>query len=173
MPLLKTKTQQQKTEAPKEEVKKKTGGDAFAQKANATDASDKGTFIPPDPGTYNALITEVVGQEEDPQSIYIEYTIAGEGAEDMEGKNIRQYFNFTDEDGKDKSAMPFFKQVLAMLGYDEAIESFNQILEWLVDEHAKNETWVVIDVKKKGKYTNVFLSSVPENQKGKPENPNS
>lgn len=139
--------------------------DAFAERVNA--AGSKGGFVPPPPGTYNALITEIQAERDDEgmgEKVYIECTITDEEAA---GKAIRLYFNFTDADGNELTGMPFFNAARAMLGWDEPLVSWDDMVEKLA-EIAEQQPWVVVEVKKKGKYTNFFLNSVPENQDEKP-----
>lgn len=145
--------------------------DAFAQKLAETDAQSGGQWTPPPPGTYNALITEAQGEVDgDKTDAYFELTIVDH--DELAGKTCRIYFNFTGEDGEEKSGMPYFKQALEMLGVnvEESVTSWESMCE-VIAEIAAEQTWVIIDVKKKGKWTNVFLSSVPEEQSQKPEMP--
>lgn len=140
--------------------------DPFAAKYNATDASTKGGYVPPLPGDYNTLLTaaqaEVDGEK---RTAYFEFTIVDDGA--MEGKTCRIYFNFVDENGNEGQGMPFFKQAMQMLGHDEEIESWDHMVE-IITAIAEEVPWVIINVVKKGKWTNVFIDSVPENQDKKP-----
>lgn len=140
--------------------------DAFAQRYNETEASEKGAYVPPPPGTYSALITEAQYESEDPmERAYFEVTIVDH--ETVAGKTARMYYGFVNEDGSEGSGMPYFKSALTMLGYSEPISNLEEIQEILA-QIAHEQPWIIIDVKKKGKYTNVFLSSVPEDQENKP-----
>lgn len=162
MPIL--KKPQTPANAPKP-APSKAKVDAFAERANA--AGSKGGFIPPEPGVYNALITEIVPNRDDEgkgESVYIEVTITDDSAP---GKACRIYFNFTDADGNDLPGYSFFNSARSMLGWDEPLESWDSMVEKLA-EIAEQQPWVVVEVKKKGKYTNVYLQSVPENQDDKP-----
>lgn len=143
------------------------GGDAFAKRFNTSDT--KGKFVPPEPGTYNALITEAQTSREGEgvkETCFFELTITDD-LNDMQGKTCRIYFNFSDEEGDEMPGMPFFKSALEMLGSDTELRSWEH-LEEIVSTIGATQPWVIIDVKKKGKYTNVFLNSVPENQDNKP-----
>lgn len=142
--------------------------DAFAKRYAATDAEEGGGYVPPLPGTYNALITEGQGVVDgEKTSAYLEVTICDNDERGMQGKSVRIYSNFTDENGNEASGMPYFKANMAMLGQQDDFTSWDEMCEFLADL-AQQEVWVVIDVKKKGKWTNVYLSSVPENQHEKP-----
>lgn len=148
--------------------------DAFAEKLAQTEAAEGGNWVPPPPGSYNALVTEGQGEVDgDKTTAYLEFTICEEDNDAVHGKTARIYFNFTDENGEDKGGMPYFKQAMQMFGIDPDTE----ITSWdamcgKLAELAEQQAWAVIDVKKKGKYTNIYLSSVPEDQSGKPANPN-
>lgn len=144
--------------------------DAFAQRYAATDAAAGGGWVPPPPDSYNALVTEAQGViDGEASSAYLEFTICQnvEGDESVQGKTCRMYFNFTDAEGNEATGMPYFKSAMAQFGYPDDFESWDQMVEALA-AIAAAEVWAVIDVKKKGKYTNIFLSSVPENQDDKP-----
>lgn len=163
MPILKSKptatTQPAKGGAPN---KAKGGGnDAFAKKYSETEAGQGGGWVPPDPGQYNAIITEAQYTEDDQKTgAYLEVQIQDDG-EPMDGKTARIYYNFTDEAGEDKGGMPFFKSNMQMLGRNEDFTSKEEAAEFLASL-AQNEQAVIIDVKKKGKYTNIYLNSVPQ-----------
>lgn len=140
--------------------------DPFAKKLAETDAAEGGAWNPPPPGTYNALLTEAQGEMDgDKRSAYLEFTICEEDNEVVHGKTARIYFNFTDENGEEKTGFPYFKQAMTMFGVDTdtEIDSWDDMCAVLA-RLAEEEPWAVIDVKKKGKYTNIFLNSVPENQ---------
>lgn len=144
--------------------------DAFAQRYAATDAAAGGQYVPPPPGTYNALITEGQGViDGKASSAYLELTVCNdvEGDESVQGKTCRIYFNFTDEAGAEATGWPYFKSAMQQLGYPDDFESWDAMVEALA-ACAAAQVWCVIDVKKKGKWTNIYLSSVPENQDDKP-----
>lgn len=144
--------------------------DAFAQRYAGTEATAGGGYVPPPPGTYNVLITEGQGVVDGKAtSAYLELTICSDvdGDETLQGKTCRMYFNFTDENGKEATGWPYFKSAMQQLGYPDDFESWAAMTDALA-ELANQQIWCVIDVKKKGKWTNVFLSSVPENQDEKP-----
>jgi hypothetical protein len=151
-------------------MKHGTGGkpvkrDAFAERFEQTEAAAKGTYVPPPPGTYNALITEAQYEEEDPmERAYFEATIVDH--KELQGKTMRIYYGFVSEDGSEGSGMPYFKSNLSMLGYERLAskEECKEVLQQIAEE----QPWIIIDVKKRGKYTNVYLSSVPEDQANKP-----
>lgn len=142
-------------------------GDAFAARYAQTDAAAGGGYVPPVPGSYNALITEAQGVVDgDATSAYLECTICDD-VNEMQGKTCRIYFNFTDEDGNEAAGMPYFKSAMTQLGQTDDFGSWDEMVEFLA-ELARQEVWVVIDVKKKGKWTNIYLASVPEDQDSKP-----
>lgn len=139
---------------------------AFAKKYAEVEANEAGAYVPPPPGTYEALITEAQGVIDGMKSsAYLECTIVND--ENVAGKTCRIYFNFTGEDGKEGTGHGYFKQALSMLGVEGDFDSWQEMCDTLA-ELAKGEPWVIIDVKKKGKWTNIYLSSVPEDQSKKP-----
>ena len=145
--------------------------DAFAQKLAETDASEGGQYIPPPPGNYSALVTEAQGViDGDKTAVYIEVTIVDD--DDLAGKACRIYFNFTDENGDDANGMPYFKAAMVMFGIDpdKEITSWDSMCE-LLAQTAEQNMWCHINVKKKGKWTNIYLDDVPEDQDSKPELP--
>lgn len=144
--------------------------DAFASRFNSTEASAGGGFVPPPPGQYEILITEAQGErvEGGKECAYLVCTIVNN--DDIAGKEVRIYFNFTDDDGNEAAGMPYFKQALAMCGFEDEITSWNHMLE-VIAAIATEQLWGIMDVKKKGKWTNCFLSSIFEDQKQKPELP--
>lgn len=145
---------------------KKSAKDAFAERYNSTEANEKGAYVPPPPGTYEVLITEAQYINEDPKEfVYLEVTIVNH--ETLDGKTARIYYTFTDEDGNAATGLPYFKSHMIMLGYADDLTSIDELQHRLA-EIAEQQIWAVIDVKKKGKWTNVYLSSVPENQDEKP-----
>lgn len=146
----------------------KHGSDAFSKRFNSSDG--KAAFIPPEPGQYNALITEIQATRDDEgvkETVYIECTITDDSDP---GKTARIYFNFSDVEGKEGSGMPFFKSALKMLGFDEELKSWDHLQE-VCASVVEQQPWVIIDVKQKGKYTNIYLNSVPEDQDSKPALP--
>jgi len=146
---------------------KSSSKDAFAARYNSTEPSAKGAFTPPPPGQYNALITECQYENDDPkETVYLEATIVDDDAV-VGGKDCRIYFNLTDIEGNEGNGMPYLRSALAMLGYPDPIESLTDLQEILA-QIAQDQTWVLVEVKKKGKWTNIYLSSVPENQAEKP-----
>lgn len=164
-----TTTPQQKVPAPTPGTKQAPQGDSFAERYQKTDAAAGGTFVPPVPGTYNALITEAVAARDADginEVVYLELTIADDENE-MRDKTCRIYYNFTGENGEQKTGYPFFKSDMVQLGFAEDFKSWDEMAESIATLAAEN-VWVIIDVKKKGKWTNIFLSSVPENQNEKP-----
>jgi hypothetical protein len=179
MPLLKkttpTKTET-KTPPPgsKSNPVKGPAKDAFAQKLAETEAAEGGNWVPPPPGSYNALVTEGQGEVDgDKTTAYLEFTLVEEDNDAVHGKTCRIYFNFTDENGEDKGGMPYFRQAMTMFGIDVEAEINNwEDMCAKLAELAEEQAWCVVDVKKKGKYTNIYLSSVPEDQSEKPVNPN-
>lgn len=171
MPILKSQAKPNtpaKSGAPNKAAKSK---DVFAQKYAESEAGQGSGWVPPDPGTYNATVTEGQYTEDDQKTgAYIEVQIEDDG--DMNGKSARIYWNFTDENGDDKGGMPFFKSNMQMFGRAEDFTSKEEAADFLA-ELATNETKVIIDVKGKGsinpktgksKYTNIYLNSVPEVQ---------
>lgn len=165
MPILKSKTTTQ-TKTPAS-TKGKTA-DPFAAKYAETEAAKGGGFVPPAPGTYNAIIYEGQGiVDGEKTAAYIGIQIVDKDVDDA-GKNCRIYWNFTDENGQDASGMPYFKSNMTMLGKEGDFESWDDMLKFLA-EIAKEQMWIIIDVRKKKEYTNIYLSSVPENQAEKPD----
>lgn len=143
--------------------------DAFAERYAKAEGKERGGWTPPDPGTYNCLVTEGQGVIDGEKTVaYLECIICDEG--DFQGKTIRLYWNFTDVEGKEMAGIEYFKSNMAMCGADEDFTSWDDMCDTLA-EIARTEMWVVIDVKKKGKYINCYLSSVPDNQAEKPDMP--
>lgn len=173
MPILKKPNGGQPSKpAQQQPAKGGKASDPFAKKYAETDAQEGSGWVPPPPGQYNCLITEGQGvQDGDKTSAYLEFVICDEEPEAAHGKTARIYWNFTDENGDDMPGMAYFKSAMTMLGHDEQFGSWDEMCEALA-AIAGEEMWVIIDVKKKGKYTNCYLSSVPEDQSQKPANPN-
>lgn len=142
--------------------------DDFARRYAATEPAKKGGFVPPEPGSYNALIVEGQYQRDgDETKAYIEVQIVDEDVPSS-GKNCRIYYNFTKADGSDAGSMPYFRKDASLFGKDDEFTSEEDCAEFLA-ELAKAQIWVVINVVlSKGKYTNIYLDSVPENQSDKP-----
>lgn len=160
------------TQSPNKNVPQGGGApkrDSFAARFAAADPKEGGGFVPPVPGQYNAIIYDAVAERESEgikETAYLEYTIHDPN-EPMHSKAARIYYNFTKEDGTEGTGMPYFKAMLEMFGYDTDIQSWEQMEETL-KELAEQEWWIIVDVKKKGAYTNSFINSVPEDQKNKP-----
>lgn len=171
MPILKKKPASSQPESQEATSGRKPAKDAFAQKMAETEANEGGNWTPPPVGTYSALVTEAQGVVDgDKTSAYFEVTIVED--EDISGKTCRIYFNFTDENGDEMGGMPYFKQALTMFGIDpdKEITSWDSACDILANI-AQENMWCHISVKKKGKYTNVFIDDVPENQDEKPALP--
>lgn len=180
MPVLKSGTKPTQTPATPTRPLSSTGSpnktvppkqDSFAARFAAAD-SKTGGFTPPLPGQYNAIIYAAVAERESEgikETAYLEYTIHEEEPNaPMHSKTARIYYNFTKEDGTEGTGMPYFKAMLEMFGYDTDIQSWEQ-MEDVLAELEKEEWWIVVDVKKKGAYTNSFINAVPEDQKNKPK----
>lgn len=136
--------------------------DPFAKKYAETEAG-KGGFAPPKPGTYNARLTTLEAVIDGNRTyVFFEYTIVEEG-DPMEGKVCRQWFNFTNAEGEDETGLPYFKSALAMLGHDENFTSWDSMCD-VLEQLQSEPIGVIIKVTTKGKYTNVYLSDVPEDQ---------
>jgi hypothetical protein len=164
MPILKKSNQAQKQQ-PQQSAK--NSGDPFAKRYAETEAASGGGFVPPEPGTYNALIVAGVYEEDGQKEYaYLEVQIVDEDVADA-GKNCRLYYNFVDENGQEATGMRYFKSNMQMLGKEDDFKSKDEAVAFLA-RLAEDQTWIVIDVKKKGKWTNIFLSSVPEDQSQKP-----
>ena len=143
--------------------------DSFAARFAAADPKEGGGFVPPTPGKYNAIIFDAVAERESEgikETAYLEYTIHDPG-EPMHSKAARIYYNFTKEDGTEGTGMPYFKAMLEMFGMPTEVESWEH-MEEMLKELAEQEWWIIVDVKKKGAYTNSFIDSVPEDQSNKP-----
>lgn len=172
MPILKRKPQQEEkspTPGTSKNPMKGPARDAFAEKMAATDATEGGVYVPPPPGNYSALVTEAQGVVDgDKTCAYFECTIVDN--EDLAGKTCRIYFNFTDENGDEATGMPFFKSALVMFGIDpdKEITSWDSMCEILA-QIAEAQMWCHINVKKKSKWTNIYLDDVPEDQDSKPK----
>lgn len=142
--------------------------DPFAAKYAETEASKSKGFVPPEPGSYNALIVEGQYQRDgDETKAYIEVQIVDPDVTSS-GKNCRIYWNFTKADGSEGTGMPYFKSNMQLLGREDDFLSEDDCAEFLA-ELAKEQVWVMINVVKKGQYTNIYLDSVPENQDNKPD----
>lgn len=141
--------------------------DAFAERYATTEAATGGGYIPPLPGTYQALITEGQGViDGEKTAAYLELTIADDENE-QRGKTTRIYYNFTDAEGQEMQGLPYFKADMTQLGVEEDFTSWQDMVDTLA-QIAEQQIWVIINVVKKGKNTNVYLASVPENQDEKP-----
>lgn len=137
------------------EIEAKTGG---------------GGFTPPPPGKYNALIVEGQGViDGEKKSAYLEVIICDDENGAL-GMKCRVYWNFYDKEGKENEmGLAHFKGAFAMLGY-ETPTSWDAMCEDLADM-ANNNIWIVINVAKNAKGTNIYLDMVPEDQSQKPEMP--
>lgn len=144
--------------------------DAFASKFNAVVPTDKGTYIPPDPGRYQGLITggELINDPEKGISVYFETTITDEG--DFEHKKTRTYFNLFGPDEEELPGCAFFKRTVQMFGLTDEITSMQDVEDFIAST-VEAKPWVVIDVKRNGKYTNVYINELLEDQDSKPEIP--
>lgn len=164
MPILKKPNPTQTTaKAPAKPV---VQNDPFAAKYAETDAAKGKGFVPPEPGSYNAIIVEGQYQRDgDETKAYLEVQIVDEGVN--AGKNCRIYYNFTDKDGKEEPGMPYFKSNMQMLGREDDFLSEDDCAEFLA-QLAEQQVWIEINVSKKGQWTNIYLNSVPENQDDKP-----
>lgn len=163
MPILKNKQTNKPTS-----TKEKGPQDDFARRYAATEPAKGGGFVPPKPGTYNAILIEGQGViDGDKTSAFITVQIVDEDAEDA-GKNCRIYWNFTDENGQEGSGMPYFMSNMQMLGIDKQFVNWDDMCESLA-ELAKEQPWLIINVVKKGDWTNIYIQSVPENQAEKPD----
>lgn len=167
MPILKnTKSQPVKTTTSTKGAQR--AADPFAAKYAETEAAKGGGFVPPKPGTYNTILVEGQGVVDgDKTAAFITVQIVDEDEEDA-GKNCRIYWNFTDENGQEASGMPYFKSNMQMLGVNKEFQSWDDMCETLA-ELAKEQPWLIINVVKKGDWTNIYLQSVPENQNEKPD----
>lgn len=170
MPILKNKNvTSTKTETPAPSQKATPKVDVFAQKFAEADSSKSG-FVQLPPGDYNAFITSAEAIQKDLEtSMYFGVTVVDPENPSVHGKEFRVYFNFTDDKGEEKGGMPFFKKVCEMLGLDEPFTSWAGMVTWLAElVEADPKVWVLIESKKKGKYTNIYISEVPEDQSEAP-----
>lgn len=140
--------------------------DPFAAKYAAAEAG-KGGFTPPKPGKYCARLTTCEAVIEGKRTYaFFEYTITEEN-DAMQGKTCRQWFNFTNDEGEDETGLPYFKSAMQMLGEGQDFKSWDEMADCL--EQVQSECYgVIINVAQKGKYTNIYLSEVPDDQDSVP-----
>lgn len=173
MPFLKNKQPSQPSTPTKPATSTKGKIDPFAAKYAETDTATGSGYVPPPPGKYEALIVEAQGVREDEPNkkeyVYLELVIVNCEDEELNGKKIRIFYNFTDTDGTKMPGMPYFKAANEMLGGSPPT-SWDDMCDTLA-EIAKEQIWVNINIITKGKYTNAYLDSVPENQDDKPDMP--
>lgn len=118
-------------------------------------------------GQYTGILHECVflvdGEKESVQ-FKVEVNDGGE----QDGKTVSMFYNFFDENGKQMRGMEFFKKDIDTLeedvdafveAYAEGNDAFVDRLRMLGDERKE----VVIEVKKKGGYTNVYLQGLTQN----------
>lgn len=112
-----------------------------------------------DAGKYEAIISELVLQEEDEkgQSVRMKYEIATDG--DFRGQVITQFYKIFESDGGVGKGLAFLKKDLAVLGYDDvAFGDIEQVFEEIVEKNLG----VVITVKINGAFTNAYLGGLCE-----------
>lgn len=79
---------------------------------------------------------------------------------DEEGKKGRQMYKLTDEDGAKQVGMAYLKRDLALLGYEDVSgEDLVSTLEELTNE----QPMLIVNVKKNGQYTNIYIQGLAEN----------
>jgi hypothetical protein len=112
-----------------------------------------------DAGKYEAIITELVLQDEDEkgQSVRMKYEIATDG--DFRGQSLAQFYKLFEADGGAGKGAAFLKKDLAVLGYDNV--EFDD-LEKAFEEIVEQELGVVITVKINGQFTNAYLGGLCE-----------
>lgn len=112
-----------------------------------------------DAGKYEAIIAELVLQEEDEkgQSVRMKYEIATDG--EFRGQSLAQFYKLFEANGNVGKGAAFLKKDLAVLGYDDvAFDDLEQVFEEIVDKNIG----VVITVKINGQFTNAYLGGLCE-----------
>lgn len=145
------------------------GADAFMSRLKSATAAPAGFDIIP--GQYEALCYKAgeysEGQKE---AIWIEFSIVNDQNGKMDGKTGRIYYQIKDKDGLEGNGFEYMKRDLENLGFEmdgyTSQADFIKGLEAWADQEA---VWVVIDVKKNGQFTNIYLNSVMDDQASKPD----
>jgi hypothetical protein len=149
--------------APARGAKRRTNGDAEGgngggqSKADVFDKTKAQGAI--DAGKYEAIITELVLQDEDEkgQSVRMKYEIATDG--DFRGQSLAQFYKLFEANGGAGKGAAFLKKDLAVLGYpDVSFEDLESVFEEIVEK----ELGVVITVKINGQFTNAYLGGLCE-----------
>lgn len=147
------------------------GADAFMSRLKSAEAPAGFNIVA---GQYEALLylADYYRDDKSPrESVYLEFVIVNDTGK-MDGKTTRIYYNIKDKDGADATGYDYLKRDLDTLGFDlnqfKSQEEFEMGLKAWADEE---KPYVVIDVKKNGQYTNVYLNSVMDDQTGKPDMP--
>lgn len=142
---------------PRDEETEEGGSSSANSRAAAFDSAK--AFGEIDPGKYEAVIVEVVLQDEDDkgQSVRLKIEIATEG--DMQGEEAVQFYKIFNADGTTGKGASFLKRDLALLGHEDvSFGDLEQVFEEISDAH----TGIVVTVKKNGAYTNVYLQGLCE-----------
>ncbi len=166
-------------------AKKKTGvttpptnkgassGDSFMQRLKGTKPAEKKAFYPLPPGQYEALAYKAeFARWEDSQkeAVWIEFVVVNDGA--LDGKTSRMYYNLVDAEGNASQGEEYMVRDFQILGFDYTqFNSQTEFEEGLSEFFETEAPWVVIDVKKNGKNTNIYLNSIMDDQENKPDSP--
>ena len=148
-----------------------TGGDAFMQKMKSSTGAPSMNFDIK-PGQYEALLyTSGIYDEAPPkEAIFLEFAIVND--DEFGGKTTRIYYNIIDKEGNDGNGYDFLKRDLSTCEFDDfEHNSQADFLEALKKWANETQLWVVVDIKKKGTFTNVYLNSVMDDQSGAPKLP--
>ena len=125
------------------------------------------------PGQYIVLLTGVsLLTDGEKMSVQFDFECTGDNDPEDEGKTLRSWYNFFDEEGTPMQGMGFFKRDVAVLGKDAAefIDAFRnseaasdpdwtefkEVLAELGDERLE----CIVDVKEKKGFTNVYLKGL-------------
>ncbi len=169
MATLRKQNQNQKSPAEKLGTK---AADPFAEKFNAAARDpNAGGFSSLPLGKWEALTLKGGILHKDGKTMgWIEFGISQEeGGHD--GKTGRAFYSLLDANEEIQRGAEFLARNLADMNYvdpEKGITSLDEV-ESILNSIEEDSRWVIIEVKKSGQYTNIFLSSVMENQDEKPE----
>lgn len=117
-------------------------------------------------GQYVGILTDCVvltdGQKES-----VQFKVEVDDGGEQDGKTVSMFYNFFDENGTQMRGMEFFKKDIETLeeevdsfieAYSDSPAAFEDRLRVLAEERKR----VVIEVKKKGQYTNVYLQGLSQ-----------
>lgn len=148
------------------------GADAFMQRLKDAKAATPGFDVPP--GQYEAIAHKAeysLFEDSQKEAVFIEFAIVND--DKIAGKTTRVYYNLIGKDGSEGQGYEYMKRDLEMVGCDaiDISDNKDEFTENLKNWFDENKPWVVIDVKKNGQFTNVYLNSMMDDQEGKPELP--